>query len=121
MARKTLATVIVEVLTAHGAPMTAAEVYTSIINGSLFVFNSKDPVGIVRSALSRHSVENQHSCASKNKYFNQSSDGRYRVLRQGNVDCCMLKIHGCRGPRGLCERSEYHQRKDVRKSHTVQR
>jgi len=81
MAKKTLATVIVEVLTAHGAPMTAAEVYSSVTKGNLFTFNSKDPVGIVRSALSRHSVENLHTCASKNKHFNQSSDGRYRVLR----------------------------------------
>jgi hypothetical protein len=53
MAKKTLATVIVEVLTAHGIPMTAAEVYAAISKGNLFEFNSKDPVGIVRSALSR--------------------------------------------------------------------
>ncbi len=81
MAKKTLAAVIVEVLAAHGSPMTAAEVYSAINKGNLFTFNSKDPIGIVRSTLSRHSVENQHSCASKNKHFNQSSDGRYRVLR----------------------------------------
>ena len=77
MTKKTLATVIVEVLTAHGAPMTPAEVYAAIIKGNLFAFNSKDPVGIVRSALSRHSVENQHSCASKNKHFSQLPDGRF--------------------------------------------
>jgi hypothetical protein len=77
VAKNTLATVIVEVLTAHGAPMTALEVYSGIIKGNLFAFNSKDPVGIVRSALSRHSVENQHSCASKTKHFSQLSDGRY--------------------------------------------
>jgi hypothetical protein len=80
MTKKTLATVIVEVLTAHGAPMTAAEVYVAIIKGNLFAFNSKDPVGIVRSALSRHSVENQHSCASKNKHFSQLPDGRFSRL-----------------------------------------
>ena len=81
MAKKTLATVIVEVLTAHGAPMTAAEVYAAITTGNLFTFNSKDPVGIVRSALSRHSVENQHSCASKTKHFNQLPDARFDKLR----------------------------------------
>ena len=75
MAKRTLATVIVEVLTEHGAPMTAAEVYAAIIKGNLFAFNSKDPVGIVRSALSRHSVENQLSCASQSKQFRQSPDG----------------------------------------------
>ena len=81
MAKKTLATVIVEVLTAHGAPMTAAEVHSAITKGNLFEFNSKDPVGIVRSALSRHSVENQHSCASKAKHFNQLPDGKYRPIK----------------------------------------
>lgn len=81
MAKKTLATVIVEVLTAHGAPMTAAEVHSAITKGNLFEFNSKDPVGIVRSALSRHSVENQHSCASKSKHFSQLPDGKYRPIK----------------------------------------
>ncbi len=81
MAKKTLATVIVEILTAHGAPMTAAEVYAAIIKSNLFTFNSKDPVGIVRSALSRHSVENQHSCASKSKHFSQLPDGKYRPIK----------------------------------------
>ena len=81
MAKKTMATVIVEVLTAHGSPMTAAEVHSAITKDNLFAFNSKDPVGIVRSALSRHSVENQHSCASKNKHFSQLPDGRYDKLK----------------------------------------
>ena len=81
MAKKTLATVIVEVLTAHGTPMTAAEVHSAITKGNLFEFNSKDPVGIVRSALSRHSVENQHSCASKSKRFHQLPDGKYGPIK----------------------------------------
>ena len=81
MAKKTLATVIVDVLTANGAPMTAAEVFASIIKGNLFAFNSRDPVGIVRSALSRHSIENQHSCASKTKHFSRLPDGKYRPIK----------------------------------------
>ncbi len=79
MAKKTLAIVIVEVLTAHGSPMTATEVHSAISKGNLFEFNSKDPVGIVRSALSRHSVENQHSCASKTKFFGKTKDNRYQL------------------------------------------
>jgi hypothetical protein len=81
MARKTLASVISDVLAATGAPMTAAEVHTAISAGNLFEFNSKDPIGIVRSALSRHSVENQHSCSSKVKHFSQLADGRYALLK----------------------------------------
>ena len=81
MAKKTLATVIMDVLTANGSPMTAAEVHSAITKGNLFEFNSKDPVGIVRSALSRHSVENKHSCASKTKHFSQLPDGRFAKLK----------------------------------------
>jgi hypothetical protein len=73
--------VIVEVLTAHDSPMTAAEVYAAITRGNLFAFNSRDPIGIVRNALSRHSVENQHSCASKAKHFNKLPDGRFSILK----------------------------------------
>jgi hypothetical protein len=81
MAKKTLATVISDVLAAHGSPMTAAEVYAAITAGNFFMFNSRDPVGIVRSALSRHSIENQHSCASKSKHFNQLPDGKYAAIK----------------------------------------
>ena len=81
MAKKILAVVITEVLSANGKPMTAAEVYEKIVSGPHFEFQSKDPLGIVRNALSRHSVENQHSCASKNKCVSQQPDGRYRVLK----------------------------------------
>lgn len=62
------------------APMTVSDVYDSIIRGNLCAFNSKDPVGIVRNALSRHSVENQHSCSSKSKHFSQLPDGTYQPI-----------------------------------------
>ena len=81
MAKKTLAVVITEVLSANGKPMTTAEVYEKIVSGQHFEFQSNDPLGIVRNALSRHRIENQHSCASKNKCFSQLPDGRYRVLK----------------------------------------
>ena len=81
MAKKTLAVVITEVLQAHGQPMTASEVYEKITGAGLFEFNSKDPLGIVRNALSRHCELNRHSCASKSKHFDQLPDGRFRLLR----------------------------------------
>ena len=77
MAKKTLAVVIAEVLQAHPAPMSAADVHEKIASASLFEFKSKDPVGIVRNALSRHCEQNQHSCSSKNKFFTKLPNGRY--------------------------------------------
>jgi len=61
--------------------MAAAEVYGMITSGQLFEFQSKDPIGIVRNALSRHCEGNPHSCTSKNKFFNQMPDGRYSLLK----------------------------------------
>ena len=80
MAKKTVGSVIAEVLSAADRPMTPQEVYDEIVAKNLYEFNSKSPVGIVRNAMSRHSVQNTHTCASKNKLFSQSSDGRYKNL-----------------------------------------
>ena len=80
MAKKTVGSVIAEVLSSAGHPMTPQEVYDEIVTRGLYEFNSKSPVGIVRNAMSRHSVQNTHSCASKNKKFNLLPDGRYENL-----------------------------------------
>jgi len=81
LAKKTLASVMTDILQAKGSPISAAEVYAAITDNNLFEFNSKDPLGIVRNSLSRHSIENQHSCASKKKCFTQLPDGKYRPLK----------------------------------------
>lgn len=82
MARKTVASVITEVLTAAGRPMTAQEIYDEITTKNLYEFKAKSPVGIVRNALSRHSVENTHSCASKHKCFRHADNGRYEKFTE---------------------------------------
>ena len=80
MARKTLHSVIADVLNFTGRPMTVQEVYDEITSKGLYDFKAKSPIGIVRNALSRHSVQNTHTCASKHKCFNRLSDGRYLGL-----------------------------------------
>ena len=85
MARKAVHSVITEVLSAAGRPMTAQEVYDEICIRSLYEFNAKSPIGIVRNALSRHSVQNQHTCASKHKRFSRLPDGRFECLAEGGI------------------------------------
>ncbi len=75
MTKKTLAMVILDVLKTRTEPMTANDVYQQIACRHLFEFQSRDPVGIVRNALSRHCLQNQHSCASQDKYFRQLATG----------------------------------------------
>ncbi len=60
--------------------MTAQEVYEAIRQRELFEFKAKEPFSVVRNSLSRHSVENTHSCASKNKYFQRVDGTKYKVL-----------------------------------------
>lgn len=80
MTRITVASVITEVLITAGRPMTAQEVYDEITAKNLYEFKAKSPIGIVRNALSRHSVQNTHACASKHKCFSQREDGRFENL-----------------------------------------
>jgi len=78
--RPNLAIVISEVLNKAAKPMTADDVLAEIQSGSRYAFNSKNPVGIVRSCLSRHSVENTCPAASKRKVFMQKGDGTYTLI-----------------------------------------
>ena len=75
MTKKTLAMVILDVFKTQTEPMTANDVYQQIACRRLWEFQSRDPVGIVRNALSRHGLENQHSCASQDTYFRQIATG----------------------------------------------
>lgn len=51
--RKTVAQVVVEVLRAAQKPLTLAEITQIILAQKLYTFNTKDPRGIVRSAIDR--------------------------------------------------------------------
>jgi len=75
-----LATVISDVLRDTGKPMTADAIFSVIESKSLYEFNSKNPTGIVRSCLSRHSAENTNPNASKRKVFTQKGGGAYGLL-----------------------------------------
>jgi len=75
-----LASIISEVLQSAGKPMTADAVFAEIQSKSLSDFNSKNPQGIVRSCLSRHSLENTLPNVSKRKVFLKKSDGSFAVI-----------------------------------------
>jgi len=60
--------------------MTADAVFAEIQSKSLYEFDSKNPQGIVRNCLSRHSLENTLPNASKRKIFSKKSDGSFAVI-----------------------------------------
>ena len=74
MARESIADVVVTVLEANKAPMTAKEIYDSINSKQLYEFKAKDPFAILRAQLNKHCVENQSKVASPRKLFTKSGD-----------------------------------------------
>ena len=69
MPRTTIADAIFQVLKASSKPMSAREIYDSIVASKLYEFKSKDPFGIVRNQISRHCVENAKDGAAPRKLF----------------------------------------------------
>ena len=69
MLRTTATVVIAQVLKASSKPMSAREIYDSIVVDKLYEFKSKDPFGIVRNQISRHCVKNTKIGSSTQKLF----------------------------------------------------
>lgn len=72
-----LVDVIEQILAKSARFLTVDEVYAAVVEDERFVFRSGNPRGIVRNCLSRHSLENLHSCASARKLFARNSSGAY--------------------------------------------
>ena len=69
MPRTTVTDAIAQVLKSSYKPMSAREIYDSIVAGKIYEFKSKDPFGIVRNQISRHCVENTKDGAAPRKLF----------------------------------------------------
>ena len=80
MPRKTVHSVIADVLRDAEGPLTIQEIYDTILDRSLYEFRAKAPYNVVRNQLQRHCVENTHSCAAKTKHFRATNDGRFANL-----------------------------------------
>ena len=53
--KKPIHQVAAEVIQQHGRPMTAQEVYQTMVDEKLYEFKAKNPATVVRSQLRRHS------------------------------------------------------------------
>lgn len=81
MARESIADVVVTVLEANKAPMSAKEIYDSIIAKQLYDFKAKDPFAILRAQLNKHCVGNNSKAASTRKLFLRDSEAKYLLAR----------------------------------------
>lgn len=62
------------------APLTAQQIHDAIVKESLYQFNTKDSLGVVRQQIRRHCEGLSFPSAMPNKYFFQLEKGKYGLL-----------------------------------------
>lgn len=77
----TIIEAIKEVLSSSSEDMSITEIYTKIIDKSLYIFHAQDPLSVLRVELRRHSIGIDFPTASSKKYFiYDESNRRFRLL-----------------------------------------
>lgn len=77
----TIIEAIKEVLSSSSEDMSITEIYTKIIDKSLYVFHAQDPLSVLRVELRRHSIGIDFPTASSKKYFIYDEfNRRFRLL-----------------------------------------
>lgn len=74
-----------KVLSTTNGFMSVTEIYTQILEHSLYVFHAQDPISVLRGELRSHSVGIDFPTASSKKYFfYDESQRRFRLLGSEN-------------------------------------
>lgn len=82
----TIIEAIKEVLSSSSEDMSITEIYTKIIDKSLYIFHAQDPLSVLRVELRRHSIEIDFPTASSKKYFiYDESNRRFRLLGEEKI------------------------------------
>ena len=79
--KKSIHQVAVEVLQAAGTPMSAAEIYAVINEKNLYEFKAKNPEGVLRSQLRRHTRNIAVANRVKESVFTLDDDGRFAIAQ----------------------------------------
>ncbi len=75
-----------KVLSSAGCFMSVTEIYTQIIENSLYVFHAQDPISVLRGELRSHSVGIDFPTASSKKHFlYEESNRRFALLENEQV------------------------------------
>lgn len=73
---------IIKTLQKNNSPLTIQEIYLKIAEDSLYKFNTKDPLGVVRQQVRRHCEGLSFPSAMPSKYFFQAEKGKYGLLEK---------------------------------------
>ncbi|WP_439626592.1 hypothetical protein [Gemmata sp.] len=77
---QTIHKAITQVLRDKGVPLTAEEIYASIIERSLYEFKAQNPLAIVIGTLRRHCDGLNFPSAREMKYFTRDSEAKWALL-----------------------------------------
>lgn len=69
------------VLATASRPMDVHEIHKQIVEANLHSLKAKDPIGVIRKVLRRHSDNAATKNASGRKYFHALTDGRFELSR----------------------------------------
>jgi hypothetical protein len=77
--KKAIHQIAAEILAAEKKPMTAEEIYDSIVSKGLYEFKAQSPKSVLRNQLRRHSsnVTGPHQAATA--IFKMSPDGQFSL------------------------------------------
>ncbi len=76
----TIIEAVLEVMRRAGRPISPHDVLEEIERGKLYDFRARDPAGIVRAQMRRHSVECPAGSASAVLYLKLSGNDSYELL-----------------------------------------
>jgi restriction system protein len=79
MKKNTITSAAIEVLKKNAKPLSAEEIYDSILKQQLYEFKAKEPLSILKSELRKHSEGIELKGKSGTKYFVFQKDKTYAL------------------------------------------
>ncbi len=80
MNKITLPKAVIEVMEQVDEPMTVQEIYDKIIELELFIFDTSQPLNIVRKSIRRHCEGIEFNDSAKDNYFIYLDNGKYWLI-----------------------------------------
>lgn len=80
MSKMTIVEAAKEALYLLGAASSLKQIYSKIMERSLYKFGAKDPLAVLRIQIERHCEQTSWSCEAKNKFFIKDEKGLYSLV-----------------------------------------
>ncbi len=78
--KKSIHQIAVEILTEHKRAMSVDEIYDVMTSKNLYMFKAKNPRGVLRNQMRRHSTESRNIGSNSKTFFRQTDKGDFELL-----------------------------------------